>query len=211
MTGTDALFGQTSDSRIGFWLRRVLALIAGNLVVHFLPVGVIFRGARPRRQILRRTAGPCRYVVRHMAGARCESGRDNHQCNQTSHDGIRKKAGGGSECAFHEKAPPVLGQAGLRNGWGEERTPTPFYLADVSVRIRTAMRSDRDGSPEHVTAEKRCPSGPKVERAMGPGTPPQTVLPVAVAGFSFGASWAGRVGNKARVSAFSIKCHGPFR
>jgi hypothetical protein len=59
MTGTDALFGQTSDSRIGFWLRRVLALIAGNLVVHFLPVGVIFRGARPRRQILRRTAGPC--------------------------------------------------------------------------------------------------------------------------------------------------------
>ncbi len=22
MTGTDALFGQTSDSRIGFWLRR---------------------------------------------------------------------------------------------------------------------------------------------------------------------------------------------
>src|SRR6266498_4599713 len=40
MTGTDALFGQTSDSRIGFWLRRVLALIAGNLVVHFLPVGV---------------------------------------------------------------------------------------------------------------------------------------------------------------------------
>src|SRR5262249_12812656 len=32
------LFGQTSDSRIGFWLRRVLALIAGNLVVHFLPV-----------------------------------------------------------------------------------------------------------------------------------------------------------------------------
>jgi hypothetical protein len=43
------------------------------------------------------TAGPCRYVVRHMAGARCESGRDNHQCNQTSHDGIRKKAGGGSE------------------------------------------------------------------------------------------------------------------
>ncbi len=97
MTGTDALFGQTSDSRIGFWLRRVLALIAGNLVVHFLPVGVIFRGARPRRQILRRTAGPCRYVVRHMAGARCESGRDNHQCNQTSHNGIRKKAGGGSE------------------------------------------------------------------------------------------------------------------
>jgi hypothetical protein len=112
MTGTDALFGQTSDSRIGFWLRRVLALIAGNLVVHFLPVGVIFRGARPRRQILRRTAGPCRYVVRHMAGARCESGRDNHQCNQTSHDGIRKKAGGGSEGAFHEKAPPVLGQSG---------------------------------------------------------------------------------------------------
>jgi hypothetical protein len=44
MTGTDALFGQTSDSRIGFWLRRVLAFIAGNLVVHFLPVGVIFRG-----------------------------------------------------------------------------------------------------------------------------------------------------------------------
>jgi hypothetical protein len=34
------LFGQTSDSRIGFWLRRVLALIAGNLVVHFLPVSV---------------------------------------------------------------------------------------------------------------------------------------------------------------------------
>jgi hypothetical protein len=25
-----------------------------------------------------------------MAGARCESGRDNHQCNQTIHDGIRK-------------------------------------------------------------------------------------------------------------------------
>jgi hypothetical protein len=80
------LFGQTSDSRIGFWLRRVLALIAGNLVVHFLPVGVIFRGARPRRQVLRRTAGPGRYVVRHMAGARCESVRDNHQCNQASHD-----------------------------------------------------------------------------------------------------------------------------
>jgi hypothetical protein len=72
------LFGQTSDSRIGFWLRRVLALIAGNLVVHFLPVRVIFWGARPRRQILRRTARPCRYVVRHMAGTRCEGGRDNH-------------------------------------------------------------------------------------------------------------------------------------
>ena len=122
--GTDALFGQTSDSRIGFWLRRVLALIAGNLVVHFLPVGVIFRGARPRRQVLRRTAGPARYVVRHMAGARCESGRDNHQCNQTSHDGIRKKAGGGSEGAFHEKAPPVLGQAGLSNReWGTRKIP----------------------------------------------------------------------------------------
>jgi hypothetical protein len=79
------LFGQTSDSSIGFWLRRVLALIAGNFVLHFLPVGVIFRGARPRRHILRRTAERCRYVVRHMAGARCESGRDNHQCNQTSH------------------------------------------------------------------------------------------------------------------------------
>src|SRR5262249_13652212 len=49
------LFGQTSDSRIGFWLRRLLALIAGNLVVHFLPVSVIFWGARPRRQIPRRT------------------------------------------------------------------------------------------------------------------------------------------------------------
>jgi len=80
------LFGQTSDSRIGFWLRRLLALIAGNLVVHFLPVSVIFWGARPRRQILRRTARPCRYVVRHMAGTRCESGRDNQQCNQASHD-----------------------------------------------------------------------------------------------------------------------------
>jgi hypothetical protein len=54
---------------------------------------------------------------------------------------------------------------------------------------------------EHVTAEKRCPSGPKVERAMGPGTPPQTVLPVAVAGFSFGASWAGRVGTRRAFQA----------
>src|SRR5207248_2036913 len=53
------LFGQTRNSGIGFWPRRVLALIAGNLVIHFLPVGLIFRGARPRRHILRRTAGPC--------------------------------------------------------------------------------------------------------------------------------------------------------
>ena len=50
MTGTDALFGQTSDSRIGFWLRRVLALVAGNLGIHFLPQGIIFWGARPRRR-----------------------------------------------------------------------------------------------------------------------------------------------------------------
>jgi hypothetical protein len=42
---------------------------------------------------------------------------------------------------------------------------------------------------------------------MGPGTPPQTVLPVAVAGFSFGARWVGPRGNKARVSG--IRCHGP--
>jgi len=36
---------------------------------------------------------------------------------------------------------------------------------------------------------------------MGPGTPPQTVLPVAVAGFSFGASWAGRVGTRRAFQA----------
>src|SRR5436190_12761526 len=64
----------------------VLALIAGNFGIHFLPKGVIFRGARPRRQILRRTAGPCRYVVRHVTGTRRESGRGNYQCNQASHD-----------------------------------------------------------------------------------------------------------------------------
>ena len=87
---TDALFRQTSDSRIGFWLRRVLALVAGNLGIHFLPQGIIFWGARPRRRIFWKAVEPRGYVVRHMAGARCESGRDNHQCNQTSHDGIRK-------------------------------------------------------------------------------------------------------------------------
>jgi hypothetical protein len=167
MTGTDALFGQTSDSRIGFWLRRVLALIAGNLVVHFLPVGVIFRGARPRRQILRRTAGPCRYVVRHMAGARCESGRDNHRCNQTSHDGICKKAGGGSECAFHEKAPPVLGQAGLRNGWGEERTPTPF-ISQMSVS-ELGRQCDLIGTVPRNTSPPRsvAPAAPKSREPWG--------------------------------------------
>jgi hypothetical protein len=41
MTGTDALFGQTSDSRIGFWLRRVLALIAGNLVGHRIEAALV--------------------------------------------------------------------------------------------------------------------------------------------------------------------------
>ena len=104
------LFGQTSDSRIGFWLRRVLAFIAGNLGVHFLPVGVIFRGSRPRRHIFRRTAEPCRYGVRHMASACCESGRNNHQCNQTSHHDIRKRG------VKSEKPPPTGEQAtGLSN------------------------------------------------------------------------------------------------
>src|SRR6266480_1173827 len=98
-----------------------------------------------------------------MAGARCESGRDNHQCNQTSHDGIRKKAGGGSECAFHEKAPPVLGQAGLRNGWGEERTPTPFYLADVTDLIGTVPRNT---SPPRSVAQR-----PQNRESHGAGNP----------------------------------------
>ena len=68
--------------------------MAGNPGIHFLPEGVIFRGTRPRRQILRRTAGPCRYVVRHMTGARCESGRSKHECNQASHyrtDSMRQR------------------------------------------------------------------------------------------------------------------------
>ncbi len=38
-----------------------------------------------------------------MAGARCESGRDNHQCNQTSHDGIRKKLAAGVKAHFTKK------------------------------------------------------------------------------------------------------------
>jgi hypothetical protein len=112
------LFGQTSDTRVGFWLRRVLALIAGDLVVHFLPVGVICRGARPRRQIFRRTAEPCRYVVRHMVAARCESGRDNYQCKETSHGSVRE-----SWRRMNENAPPT-GEwaAGLSNRGGEETT-----------------------------------------------------------------------------------------
>jgi hypothetical protein len=72
-----------------------------------------------------------------------------------------QKAGGGSEGAFHEKAPPVLGQAGLRNGWGEERTPTRLHFAKPSVRIRTAMRSDRDGSGNTGSPEAFAPLAPK--------------------------------------------------
>ena len=79
------LLGQASDSGVGFWCSRILALIASNLGIHFLPEGVIFWGAWPRRQILRRTACPRRYVVHHMASARRESSRGDHQSNQASH------------------------------------------------------------------------------------------------------------------------------
>jgi hypothetical protein len=61
---------------------------------------------------------------------------------------------------------------------------------------------------EHGTAGSVAPAAPKSSirsQSMGPGTPPQTALPVA--GFPFGASWAARVGTRRAFSG--IKCHGP--
>jgi hypothetical protein len=67
------------------------------------------------------------------------------------------------------------------------------------------MRSDRDGSGNTGSPEAFAPAAPVfAPQSMGPGTPPQTGLPVA--GFSL-ARWVGPRGNKARVSG--IRCHGP--
>ncbi len=54
---------------------------------------------------------------------------------------------------------------------------------------------------EHGTAGSVAPAAPVFAppQSMGPGTPPQTALPVA--GFSFGASWAGRVGTRRAFQA----------
>ena len=59
-----------------------------------------------------------------MAGARCESGRDNHQCNQTSHDGIRKKLAAGVKAHFTKKPRQSWAKAGLSNReWGTRKIP----------------------------------------------------------------------------------------
>jgi hypothetical protein len=52
---------------------------------------------------------------------------------------------------------------------------------------------------EHGTAGSVAQAAPFAPQSMGPGTPPQTALPVA--GFSFGASWAGRVGTRRAFQA----------
>jgi hypothetical protein len=73
-----------------------------------------------------------------------------------------------------------VGRHGAINPAG--RSPHAPYFAKPSVRTGTV--SDPDRSPEHVTAGKRCRSGPKVFallRVQGPGTPPRRL----VAGFSF--------------------------
>ena len=52
------------------------------------------------------------------------------------------KSGGANEA--HEKAPPVLGPAGLSNkGWRDmQNLSTGSHFTGADVRIRTAMRSD---------------------------------------------------------------------
>jgi hypothetical protein len=49
--------------RVGFWRWRIFLLIAIGLSLLFLPPSIVFRGARARRQILRKPAGPLRRVV----------------------------------------------------------------------------------------------------------------------------------------------------
>src|SRR6266540_4328290 len=60
---------------------------------------------------------------------------------------------------------------------------------------------------EHGTAGSVAPAAPKSKPPEHGAGNPRHKPALPVAGFSFGASWAGRVGNKARVSG--IKCHGP--
>ena len=53
------------------------------------------------------------------------------------------RAGGDNEAP--RKSPAGSGQAGLSNkGWGACLLPTRHHFASTGVRIRTAMRSDRD-------------------------------------------------------------------
>jgi hypothetical protein len=89
-----------------------------------------------------------------------------------------QKAGGGSEGAFHEKAPPVMGQAGQSNRGGERDTvlPTRLHFAEPSVRIGTVMRSDRDGSPNTSPPASVASVAPKIsflKGGNGAGPPPR--------------------------------------
>ena len=139
----------TLAPRIGFWLRRVLAFIAGNLGVHFLPVGVIFRGPRPRRHIFRRTAEPCRYGVRHMAGARCESGRNNHECNQTSHHGTRNGIAATIKRGIAIETPIILAAAITRSAMHI----ACWNGATWCVQICRKYCSNAGAAVRHVTAK----------------------------------------------------------
>jgi hypothetical protein len=66
-----------------------------------------------------------------MAGARCESGRHNHQCNQTSHGSVREELAAGVRS---EKAPPTGERAtGLSNRGGETRYSPRVFTSQTSV------------------------------------------------------------------------------
>jgi hypothetical protein len=79
------LLGRAWNPGVSLWRAGIFALIADGLGLQFPPEGVIFRRARPRRRILRKTAGPFRHVIKHGAGAGCEGGHGNYQCNQANH------------------------------------------------------------------------------------------------------------------------------
>src|SRR2546430_6354441 len=75
-----------------------------------------------------------------------------------------------------QKTPAGLGPSGAEKRVGRGTDPHALYFADVSVRIRTAMRSDRNGS-RNTSPPEALPQWPqslsRSPRAQGPGTPPQ--------------------------------------
>jgi hypothetical protein len=48
--GTAALFRQWG---VGFWFRRIFALVASSFCILFLSIGIVFGGARPRGRVFR--------------------------------------------------------------------------------------------------------------------------------------------------------------
>ena len=103
-----------------------------------------------------------------MAGARCESGRNNHECNQTSHHGTRNGIAATIKCGIAIETPIILAAAITRsamhiacwNGatWCVQICRKSCSNAGAAVHHVLAKGADSREEPSHsVFRLKRTP------------------------------------------------------